>query len=246
MNYRTIICLLFITGFLTSAQAGIYDDPQNLKVLPKDISAADLGETMRSFALDVGLRCSSCHMGEEGQDLTEYDFASDDKELKNKARDMLKMVAAINQDYLGKFGENAIKVRCLTCHRGVKEPLSIGQVLAETAAAEGSAAIKTKYAQLKEKYYGSGSYNFSEFNLSEVARDRAKAGYDEQAQAVLDILLEENPHSFNGHFMYAELMMRAGHNEQARQHLQSALEINPQAAPFINPRLEQLEDKEEN
>lgn len=245
MNYRIILCLLFSTGFLTSVQAGIYDDPQNLKVLPKDISATDLGETMRSFALDVGLRCSSCHMGEEGQDLTEYDFASDDKELKEKARDMLKMVAAINQDYLGAFGENAIKVRCLTCHRGVREPLSIGQVLANVADADGSTAIKTKYAELKEKYYGSGSYNFSEFNLGQVARERAKAGHDDQALAVLDIMLEENPRSFNGHFMYAELMIRAGRHELARQHLQSALEINPQAAPFINPRLEQL-DKEEN
>lgn len=240
MRYRNLIVVIFATGFFNFAEADIYQDPQNLKVLPKDISPKELRATMRSFALDVGLRCSSCHVGEEGQRLEEYDFASDDETLKDKARKMLKMVTTINQDHLSQFGDDAITVNCLTCHRGVSQPLSLGQVLANTAATDGAEAIKSKYTSLKDEYYGSGSYDFSEFNLSQIARERGMSGHPHQAKAILNIILDENPESFEGHFLYGELMARVGDAEQAKQHYKKALEINPEAEPWVGPRLEKL------
>jgi len=240
MTFRSIAYVFIAVLASSAAQAGIYDDPENLKVLPEDISSEQLQETMRSFALDVGLRCSSCHKGEEGQDLKEYDFASDDEELKDKAREMLKMVAAINQDHLSGLGDDRLQVTCLTCHRGVSKPKSIGQVLAGAASEEGIPAMRSTYDQLKEEYYGAGAYNFSEFNLGQVARERSKAGHSDQARAVLDIMLDEYPQSFTGHFFYGELMMRSGDNDLARKYMEKALELNPEAAPFIKPRLEQL------
>src|SRR5688500_13932467 len=36
---------------------------KNLQVLPKDISRADLVQTMRQVATDLGVRCTHCHVG---------------------------------------------------------------------------------------------------------------------------------------------------------------------------------------
>jgi len=60
--------------------ADVYADPQNLEVLPSDIPPAELRATMKNFSIGTGLRCNDCHVGEEGQDFSSYDFASDEKE----------------------------------------------------------------------------------------------------------------------------------------------------------------------
>lgn len=38
-------------------------DPTNLQVLPKDIPKAQLVQTMRGFAMGLGVRCEHCHVG---------------------------------------------------------------------------------------------------------------------------------------------------------------------------------------
>lgn len=63
------------------------------------------------------------------QNLTEYDFASDKKEPKLKARLMLQMVDAINNTHLRPLGEDHIKVQCVTCHRGVNKPWLTAETL---------------------------------------------------------------------------------------------------------------------
>lgn len=40
---------------------------------------------MRGFTRALGLRCSHCHVGEEGAPLATYDFAADEKPLKARA-----------------------------------------------------------------------------------------------------------------------------------------------------------------
>ncbi len=233
------LLLMFLTGM---ASAGIFDDPKNLKVLPENISARQLGATMRNFALGTGLRCSSCHLGEEGQQLTEYDFASDDKELKRKARLMLKMVTAINDTHLSGVSEEHIVVECVTCHRGVQKPKMLDQVLAEAADEKGVAAIRETYFALKEKYYGTHSYDFSERALSSIVRSRAGARKMDQAAAVLDIMLEEDPRSFDGHFLYGELSRMNGDLETAISYLQKAVEIKPESAGVAR-RLDQVKQE---
>jgi hypothetical protein len=101
-------------------------DPTNLKVLSKTISKADLVATMKGFSLGLGVRCEFCHVG-EGNDLTQFDFASDEKRPKQNARVMLTMVAEINEKLAGipeprPAGTPA--VTCYTCHRGEKKPLT--------------------------------------------------------------------------------------------------------------------------
>jgi tetratricopeptide (TPR) repeat protein len=230
---------------VAQGQVDIYANPQNLQVLPGDTTSATLRNTMRGFALGMGFRCSSCHVGEEGQPLTEYDFKSDDKPLKDSARLMMKMVASINTTHLAGLGEDRVEVTCVTCHRGVNKPQLLGDVLAAVADAEGLDAMVSRYRELRQQYYGSHSYDFSDMSLSDAARGRAAAGHLDQATALLDLLLEDQPDSFMGQFAYAEIMHRAGQAEQAIDRYRKAIEANPQAAGFLQQRIDQLEARPE-
>jgi photosynthetic reaction center cytochrome c subunit len=96
---------------------------KNLKVFPKDISRAELLGNMKFFAQSLGVRCTYCHVGEEGKPLATYDFASDAKDHKTIARDMIRMADHINQDHLPKIlVDPEAKVSCFTCHRGSTKP----------------------------------------------------------------------------------------------------------------------------
>jgi hypothetical protein len=96
---------------------------KNLKVLPKDINRADLIANMKFFSQSLGVRCTYCHVGTEGQPLSTFDFASDAKDHKKIARDMLAMVKMLNEKTLpAATGLPDAKVTCFTCHRGSTKP----------------------------------------------------------------------------------------------------------------------------
>lgn len=97
----------------------------NLQVLPKDITPKALVGAMRSFAIELGTRCEHCHVG-AGNDLSTFDFASDAKPEKATARTMMRMIAALQAEYLHDVGDPARlpKVTCYTCHRGALRPLT--------------------------------------------------------------------------------------------------------------------------
>ena len=83
----------------------------NLKVLPKDVSRRELVNAMLEHLRGLGLRrnrnegCLYCHVGEFGQPTDTWDFASDEKPAKQKARVMMGMVAAINGQHLTELPE---------------------------------------------------------------------------------------------------------------------------------------------
>jgi hypothetical protein len=95
----------------------------NLQILSKDMTRPALVGVMRSFAMELGVRCEHCHLG-EGNDLSRFDFASDARAAKATARRMMKMLEVINGDSLKGIGDPARqpKVTCYTCHRGEKTP----------------------------------------------------------------------------------------------------------------------------
>ena len=97
---------------------------KNLKVSPKDISRADLISNMKFFSQSLGVRCTYCHVGEEGKPLSTFDFASDAKDKKRTARAMLEMVHRINRQDFGVTDFAHVKVTCFTCHRGSTRPLT--------------------------------------------------------------------------------------------------------------------------
>ena len=239
------VAIAALSGSMTLT-AQVFDNPSNLQVLPADSSAAELGETMKSFAMGTGYRCSNCHMGEEGQPLTTYDFSSDEKELKQTARRMLKMVRDINAKHLEFRGEGRIEVQCVTCHRGVNKPQMTADVLAAAAEEGGAGGLRTSYRELRGQYYGTHSYDFSDFTLGSFAQALAQGGKTDEAKAMLDLILEDNPDSFNAIFMYGELSAAAGDKEAAIGYYTRAMELNARAAPFLQGKLEQLQAPEQN
>jgi tetratricopeptide (TPR) repeat protein len=174
------------------------DSFNNLRVLPEDIGARQLIGTMRSFALGLGVRCSFCHVGEEGQPLATYDFAADDKPEKLKAREMIRMVRSINIDYLVSL-ENRIdpliEVNCATCHHGVSQPRPIQTILVMAYEEGGLDALQMKYNELRDEYYGSYSYDFSDMMLIDVAQQLGRLGSPTDGLVMLKLNVDMNPNS---------------------------------------------------
>jgi len=110
----------------TTLRAQIPEKFTNLQVLSKTTTRAELLPVMKGFALNLGIRCEHCHVG-EGNDLSKFDFASDTKPAKAVARRMMKMTAALNAEVSG-IGDPApagtAKITCFTCHRGAVKPLT--------------------------------------------------------------------------------------------------------------------------
>jgi hypothetical protein len=93
---------------------------KNLKVFPQAITRDQLIANMKLFSQSLGVRCTFCHVGEDGKPLSTFDFASDAKAKKLRAREMLRMAHRINtEDFDGQM-----KVTCFTCHRGSTKPLT--------------------------------------------------------------------------------------------------------------------------
>ena len=98
---------------------------RNLKVLPKDISNADLDSVMEGYAKALNVSCDFCHAGSKTVK-DDIDYASDDKPEKEITRMMMKLTAAVNKDYFDytivyKAGET-MAVSCRTCHDGFPRP----------------------------------------------------------------------------------------------------------------------------
>src|SRR5215510_12639559 len=109
------------------------DSFKALKVLPKTIGQRALIDTMRGFALALGVRCTYCHVGKEGQPLDSVNFPSDDKRTKRTARVMMHMVMHINEEHLADVPDRPtphVVVKCETCHRGVSRPRPLDDDLA--------------------------------------------------------------------------------------------------------------------
>ena len=95
---------------------------KNIQVLTK-VPADQLDLAMRYVSAATGLQCISCHV--QDQATGEWAYEKDDKRGKQTAREMMKMVDAINA---GNFG---ITANCGTCHQGRNQPagLQIAQPL---------------------------------------------------------------------------------------------------------------------
>lgn len=98
---------------------------ENLKVLPKDISKADLDSVMAGFEKALAVACDFCH-AKSKTNPSDLDFASDDKPEKEITRKMMKMTEMINKeffDYTILYNANELMaVACNTCHDGYARP----------------------------------------------------------------------------------------------------------------------------
>jgi tetratricopeptide (TPR) repeat protein len=221
---------ILLMGVLMPAYADIFDDPQNLEVLPKEITSTALRDTMRSFATSTGSRCWACHVGEDELDLSTYDFSLDDKEKKRKARDMIRMVNAINERLAGIFEkapDERVTVNCATCHHGQARPETIQAVLARAKQEAGIEKAIADYRSLRERYYGSYTFDFSERALMILAEEMAAKNDSVAALGFLDLNLQFFPQSGNSYVMRGQILAADGNISAARESLMKALEIDP-------------------
>ena len=82
-----------------------------------------------------------------------------------KDRQMIAMTRDLNekvQTATAKAAGVAVKVDCVTCHRGVAVPRPLGDVLWETMQKQGVDAAQAQYRDLRKLYYGKQAYDFSE------------------------------------------------------------------------------------
>ena len=195
------------------------DSFTNLKVFPKNVDQRTLINAMRGFTMALGVRCPYCHVGEEGQPLSTFNFAADDKRPKRVARVMLDMVTHINEEHLADVPDRPtplLTVRCETCHRGLPRPQLLEDTLTKVLAVGGIDSLSRTYHALRERYYGSGAFNFSERVLNEFARGVGRQNPD-QAIGVLRLNAEFYPNS-------AEIYLQIGENYRQQNDTAHALE----------------------
>ena len=68
----------------------------NLKVLPADITKPELVKIMKSFAINMKVRCNHCHVAAD--DLSSADFASDEKPEKDQFRPIMQELFEFQHD----------------------------------------------------------------------------------------------------------------------------------------------------
>ena len=171
---------------------------KNLKVLPKDISDAELKATMFAFNRALGVRCDHCHVADANGRVAPEDFQKDDKPQKKVAREMLRMTKEINDDYLGYLEPRAkpeISVRCVTCHRGVAQPRMLQDVVTASYETGGIDSAVARYNALRKRYYGSFAYDFTEAPLNDASNTLRRQGHPDDALRLLELNVEMNPTS---------------------------------------------------
>ena len=239
------LTLLVVVTFASVASAqpqGKFppDSLINTKVIPRSTPVMDVIGTMRNFTSALGVRCQFCHVGQEGQPLAQFDFASDQKRNKLVARQMLRMVAEINArlDTIPERGQPPVTATCMTCHRGVNRPVPLFALIQEAAVTASADSAIRAYKALRARYYGRDAYDFSESSLSTAAFRTARAGKPEEALTLLRYNEELFPNSsamsvFKGNIQlmkgdtaaaeaaFREAIRRDSTNAEARGRLQA-------------------------
>jgi hypothetical protein len=84
------------------------------------LTVTQFEQEMQGFVQAIGVSCGGCHM-------PKGNFASDENPRKVKARQMIEMTKALNQqffpDHKPAEGESTLgRVTCFTCHQGDAKP----------------------------------------------------------------------------------------------------------------------------
>jgi tetratricopeptide (TPR) repeat protein len=235
MLQRHVLAAALLLALPGAEQAAgqIPDTFTNLQVLPKTISRDSLIGIMRGFSLSLGARCQYCHVGGDGISFEGVRFADDDDEDKRKAREMLRMVQRINTEFLPGLPQRdqpPVEVQCFTCHRGAQRPRTIEAVLAQTIAEVGTDSAIAQYRQLRSRYYGRATFDFSDLPLVELARALARQGTADVAEKMLQLNLEFHPSVVANYAGLAEVRLQRADTAGAIVALEKVLELRPQDA----------------
>ncbi len=238
----TVATVLGAAG-AASAQGGFQwpENPKNLKVLPDSIRGQRLGQVMRGFTNALGVRCEHCHVGEG--DLSKFDFASDDKPAKQKARIMYKMVQAINGTHMAELeipAAERLAVTCTTCHRGAARPVMLAALLDATIDSAGIDAGIARYVELKKRYYGGFTYDFSRGSLTALAERLTRRKKYPESVKILELELANTGDDVRTFVTLGGAQIQAGDTEGAKQSFDKALALAPET---MRPMIQQQIDR---
>ena len=201
----TVVLTVVLPGSVLMAQ----DTPryENLQVLPADISRAELIDIMLDNLSGLGLPrrasegCLFCHSGSMDVPSREWDWASDDNPMKEKARAMMAMVQEINGTYLASIERTtSTDVGCYTCHAARTNPMSLEEVLLREYDEGGVEAVASTYRTLRTRYYAADAYDFRSATLAGLAQSVAGRGAVEDAALIhqLNIDFSADPAAHQG------------------------------------------------
>jgi len=201
---------------------------KNLKVLPEETDAQTLRSTMQDFTHALGVRCHHCHVGEEGVSFTQWDFASDEKPAKETAREMMRMLADVEEALarIEPSGER-VTMECATCHRGAARPQRLEDALTETYRTGGADAAIARYHELRDNTYGRGVYDFGEDALNLLGYRMLEAKDVPGATKAFTLNTELFPGSTMTWDSMAEVTLAAGDTTRAIELYGKAFALEP-------------------
>lgn len=232
-----VALLMLVSASPAAAQQWSWpEEGENLTSL----TAQQLRFVMPGFTRALGVRCSYCHVGEEGESLGTYDFASDEKLAKRTARTMLGMLGDIGQTLstIEPSGDR-VNMWCHTCHRGRPRPMTLEEELTERFKAEGGEAALVYYDELRDRFYGRGAYDFGENALNGLGYALLGAGELDLAIMVFEKNVEMFPEASNVYDSLGEGYMERGDTDLAIENYERSLELNPRNQNAVE-KLEEL------
>ena len=231
----TLLAIALVSPASASVAQGAPERAENLQVLPKDIPRDTLLRIMRGFTASLGVRCDFCHVAREGappaqNGQPQLDFASDAKVEKQNARFMMRMTRDINTVALAglpRRSDPPVPVQCVTCHRGLSRPATLGGVLAATLQRAGVDSAVAQYRALRQTDAMTGRYDFSEATVTELAQRRATEGRTEDALALLRLNQEFYPSSGALDLALGDVYRQRGEKDKAIVSYRAALVKQP-------------------
>lgn len=224
-----LTCTALLSLSPRATQAQFPSHFTNLQVLPKETSKDDLLRTMRGWTEALGVRCTYCHAGPDNLD--EMDFTTDSKMEKRVARQMLKMVQAINKDYIATLPVDMMereRVSCYTCHHGqATPPQSLAGNLIQVAHEQGAGEALERYQNLRKSHLEDGTLDFRERTLTAVASSLAQDGKVDDALKVMEANRELYPGSAPVHVLIGNLLYQKGDRPGAAASFHQALALEP-------------------
>src|SRR5687767_497050 len=201
------------------------DSLMNVQVIPRTTPVIEVIGMMRNFAGNLGVRCQFCHVGEEGQPLEQFDFASDQKRTKAVARQMMLMVREINGrlDTLPERPTPLLQVTCATCHRGTSRPVPLFTLMVETSQAAGADSAIASYRTLRRRYYGRDAFDFGEPSLNIAAFRLGQAKRYDEAFAMLKLNEEFFPASSGMYVFRGNINLMRGDTAAAEAAFREAI-----------------------
>jgi len=237
MRFLAVVMVLAVSADAATAQFPP-DSLKNIQALDSTLSPRQVIGIMRGFSFGLGVRCEYCHVGEAGQPLSTFDFPSDEKPTKKKARAMIRMVQYINGDALAALpdrGTPMVDVECATCHRGQARPIMMTDLLVHVAESAGADSAAARYRQLRSEFYGSDTYDFRTDPINDAAQRLLRSGNPTAARTLLGLNEEFSQADAITAALLGQSELALGDTTAAIAHLERAAALQPE-----NPAIRRL------